>query len=747
MQSHDAMSSHDAIRSHEVIKSRTATRSHGTASQLNYVPSNRKIAQQQLPSLLSQHQQQQLHYQQTTPVQQQQQQLRYQQTVPVQHAYALDGSDLVQHRNYHGDLRDITNTTIIHTDNTPPSKAGSNSGSINSNSLSDHSYAIDELHREPEVLATSHGPVWQSPATRSLVVVDSAANSLCSTTLSSSLNGAHHPQSPTKSLMSTPVAPHESYSTGSKMLGPRVNVDLSLADSVITENTEALERALFGSRGDGEGSSLTNSLLNITGATSGYHLQQNSQSQLQDYNPGLSPSSCNNQPHPQLVLHYTGTDGYGNQQLSGHHSNMNIRSPSNHATNENVSYSNMVTPTSHSSSIAMSTSHHTSGASSNISAVSNPAIPLVEHNNNTSSHSPVIEQFQSHSNPSSNNTSRNTTLEDDNDQLKNTKGHQLNINSSASNPPADQPGIQVADSTVTNRDPSNVLLTNNNGQLSPNPTATTAQGSTVSSEAAHDNSLDSLDGAMPSHLSVSNRRQVLQQGWKDSVSSDVMAFRSSVEGDGCSQSRVDTVVTISHNTVTSSHEPTEHHVSITHGEHQLESTVLGSTAKPVTSDEQIMEQTDVVGSSVQKQFISTSDSDQSLVNTKDTYSTSEDGMVESDKVRQQRSPLSKREAGAGTSTLFSTSPLPPITVSPEKDITTSEVSGKPAELDEGMCLYCIYNININVMCVFVCVCVYVYVCVCVCLSVCVCACIHANISDYTLPYSQPAASTIENSTR
>ena len=523
------------------------------------------------------------------------------------------------------------------------------------------------------MLATSYAAVWQSPATRSLVVADSAANSLCSTTLSSSLNGAHHAHSPTKSLMSSPNASHESYSSSSKMLGPRVNVDLSLADSVITENTEVLERALFGSRGDGEGSSLTNSLLNITGATSGHHLQHHSQFQLQDYNHGLSPSSCSNQPHPQLVLHYTGSDAYGNQQSSGHHSNItDTRSPSNHTTNENASLNHIVTSTPHGNNITVVAGHHTSVASGNISAVSNPVIPQGDHNNITGSHSPVTEQFQ-HSNTRSNNIPHNTALQEDGDQTGNTRGHQLSIQSStANNPLANQPGTLAADGTVTNKNPSNALLTDNSEQLSPDPgVVATAQGSTVNSEAADNSSLDSPGGTMPSHSGVSSRRQMLQQGWNNSVSSDVMALRGSLEGDGHSQSRMDTTITISNNTVTS-HEPTEHHVSITDGEHQLEHTVSASTVKPATSDGQIAQQSDVVVSSVQN----------SLLNTKETYSTPEGD-------KQQSSPLSNRESGVGTSTLFNTSPLPPITVSPEKNSTTSEGNGKPAELDEGVCLYVI----------------------------------------------------------
>ena len=613
-----AMRSHDPMRSHDAFP-------------LNFTSSNRKVAQ---PNLLPR------------------QQLQHQQVAPRQRAYTSDESDLVQHRRDQNDQQGrhsyTHNTNTVHTnDYTSPSKAGSNDDSINSNSLSDHSYGIDELHQESEVLTTSYGPSWQSSATQSLVVADSAANSLCSTTLPSSLNGVHHSHSPTKSVINSP---HEGNSSGSKMLGPRVNVDLNLADSVVAENTEALERALFGSRGDGEGSSLTNSLLNITGATSGHYLQQNDQSQLQHNNHAQLP-----QPHPQLVLHHTNSGSYGDQQndcSSGCHSNItNTRSPSNHVANENTSLGHTVTPHGYNRTI-----NHPPTIPGNVSTLNNDQLTTQTYNDNiTASHSTAVEQLhdvniQPHSIQRSNNTSHETPLSSTNnvDQRMNTG--QLDIKN---NSPIDSKSVVNV----------NTLLTDDSRQLSPNVRA--AQRSMINND-----SPDSSEVTIPSEYqstvyNSSDRKEVLKQ--QNSVSSDTMALRSSVEGDGCSHSRADVMATVNNtmNSVVISHDPVEHHVTVIDGEHQLEHS--STTVKSVNSD---MEQSDTSGLSSQHLPLPMPGSHHP-------------GTSDNDKIVNQQSPLSQREAGVGTSMLFSTSPLPPIT----SDKITSEANGQPVELDEGVYVY------------------------------------------------------------
>ena len=630
-----SLSPHHPDQNLLVMRSHDPMRSHDT-SPLNFTSGNRKVAQQRLPNLLPQ-----------------------QKAAPRQRAYTSDGSDLVQHRrdDQQGHHSYARNTNTVHTnDYTSPSKAGSNDDSINSNSLSDHSYGIDELHQESEVLTTSYGPSWQSSATQSLIVADSAANSLCSTTLPSSLNGAHQSHSPTKSLLNSP---HEVNSSGSKMLGPRVNVDLNLTDSVIAENTEALERALFGSRGDGEGSSLTNSLLNVTGgATSGHYLQQqNDQSQLQNNNHAQLL-----QPHPQLVLHHGSYSDQQNDHLSGHHGNISYtRSPSNHTPNGITSLGAMVTPRGYNGTI--------DHASANICTLNNDQLTTQAYNVMTS-HSTVVEQLHNinippHSIQRSNNTPCDeTTLSstDNVDQRTNTR--ELDINTTTDNSPIDN-------NTVANRDPSNISLTNNSEQLSPSVGAS-AQRSMISN--------DSLDNTVPSEYqsTVYNSSEVLKQ--HNSVSSDTMAIRSSVEGDGCSQSRADITATVNNtvnNNVVTSHNPVEHHVTITDGEHQLEHS--STTAQSVSSDG--VEQSDTSGLSSQHLSLPMSDSHQPSLN---TCTVSGDGTSDCDKIVNQQSLLSQREAGVGTSMLFSTSPLPPITNSPDKNNSTSEANGKPVELDEGV---------------------------------------------------------------
>ena len=662
------------MRSHDPV-------SHNT----NFTAGNRKVAQQRLPNLLPQ-----------------------QKTAPRQRAYTSDGSDLVQHRRDHNDQQEhhlyAHNTNTVHTsDYTSPSKAGSNDDSINSNSLSDHSYGIDELHQESEVLTTSYGPSWQSSATQSLIKADSAANSLCSTTLPSSLNGAHHSHSPTKSVINSP---HEVNSSGSKMLGPRVNVDLNLTDSVITENTEALERALFGSRGDGEGSSLTNSLLNVTGgATNSHYLQQSDQLQLQNNNHAQLP-----QPHPQLVLHH-GSYGDQNDHSSGHHGNITyIRSPSNHTANGITSLDPMVTPHGYNGTV-----DHASAISDNVCTLNNDQLTS-QACNVTTSHSTATEQLHNvnlppHSIQRSNNTSCDeTNLSSTNNIDQRTNTRELDINTTTDNGPIDN-------NTIANMDPSSIPLTSDGGQLSPSVRAS-VQGSMISN--------DSLDNTLPSEdqstVYNSSDRLIKQQ---NSVSSDTMAVRSSVEGDGCSQSRAD-ITTIVNNTVNNSvvasHDSVEHHVTIADGEHQLEH--ISTTAQSVSSDGELVEQSDTNGLSSQHLSLPMPGSHQPSLK---TSTASGDGTSDCDKIVNQQSPLSQREAGVGTSMLFSTSPLPPITISPDKDNSTSEASGKPVELDEGVYVEWQCVCVCVRACVCVCVCVYVCVCVCVCACVCVRACVCACV--------------------
>lgn len=620
-----SLSPHQADQNLVVMRSHDPMRSHDTFP-LNLTPSNKKVAQQQLLNLLPR-----------------------QQGAPRQRAYTSDGSDLVQHRrdDQQGHHLYAHNTNTVHTsDYTSPSKAGSNDDSINSNSLSDHSYGIDELHQESEVLTTSYGPSWQSSATQSLIVTDSAANSLCSTTLPSSLNGAHHSHSPTKSVINSP---HEINSSGSKMLGPRVNVDLNLTDSVITENTEALERALFGSRGDGEGSSLTNSLLNITGGTNGHYPQQNDQSQLQNNNHAQLP-----QPHPQLVLHHGSYGDQQNDHSSGHHGNTTYtHSPSNHTANGITSLGPMVTQHGYNGTL-----NNASAVSDNICTLNNDQLTAQAHA--TTSHSTTVEQVNTSIQRSNNTSCDETTLSSTNNVDQRTNTRELNINTTDNSP--------IDNNTVANVDPLNNPLTNNSGQLSPSVRAST-QRSMISN--------DSLDNTSSSeHQStVHNSSEVLKQ--QNSVSSDTMAVRSSVEGDGCSQSRTDITAivnsTVSNNVVTS----VEHHVTITDGEHQLEHS--STTAQSVSSDGELVEQSDTGGLSSQHLSLPMPGSHQSSLK---TCMVSGDG--DNDKIANQQSLLSQREAGVGISMLFSTSPLPPITTSPDKNNSTSEANGKPVELDEGV---------------------------------------------------------------
>jgi len=657
-------------------------RSHD-ALPLNFVSDNRKNAQ--LPNV---------------PPQQQPQH----QQAPRQHAYTFDGSDLVQHVNYgqHNQPDNTNSVTAVHVSSNgyiTPSKAGSNNESFNSNSLSDHSY---DLHQESEMLTTSYGPSWQSSATQSLVVADSAASSLCSTTLPSSLNEAHRFHSPTKSI-NTPLGGN---SPGSKMIGPQVNVDLTLADSVITENTEVLERALFGSRGDGEGSSLTNSLLNVTGTTIGHqYLQQINQSQ--NYSDYSRSSHNTDQPHPQLVLHHTNNGSHGNQQndhMLSHHSNTS--SPSYKAANENssVSYTVMSRPDDYNNYITTTTTATAISVTGEISPKSNQ---VTGNNAVTNSHSPVAEQFQSHYNQRS--PQNGATL-----SLSNSGKNATQLQSDAvtgNSPPMNRQAIQTANSMATSSGPSNNLPKSNSEQnhvlLSDNRTAITPSsdnpqtGTVVNNRAVDDGIHNNSDVTMPAQYQSdtcgnTNRRQLLQQS---SVSSDVMATRSSVEGDGCSQSRADNTANANNQVVTSSHDPSEHHVTITDGGQQLEHTVLSFTPQSTNNDGQFVERSNAIRSSSQNQSSPISTSHQ-------LSSTLEDSTVESDNVIKQCSPLSQREAGVGTSMLFSTSPLPAITSTHEKVSSTAEASGKPAELDEGM--YCVC-----VLCVCVCVRVCVYVCVCV----------------------------------
>ena len=654
---------------------------------LNFTSNNRKIAQQHLPNLLPR------------------QQLQHQQTAPRQRAYTSDGLDLVQHRRDHNDQQGCysytRNTTTVHPNSNNYASPSSNDDSINSNSLSDHSYGIDELHQESEVLTTSYGPSWQSSATQSLVVADSAANSLCSTTLPSSLNGAHHSHSPTKSVTNSP---HEGNLSGSKMLGPRVNVDLNLADSVVAENTEVLERALFGSRGDGEGSSLTNSLLNVTGATSGHYLQQNNQSRLQDNNRIQLPPA---QPHPQLVLH-TSSGSYGDQQIdhsSGYHGNItNIRSPSNHATNENTGLDHMVTPHGYNRTV----NDHTPTISDSIN---NDQLTTQSYSDDViTSHSTAVEQLhnvniQPRSIQRSNNTSHDETMMlSMNNVDQRTYTRELDINTAIGNSPIDS---KSTNNTVANVNPSNNPLTDDSRQLSPSVRAT----------GNHNNSLDSSEVTMPLEYQStvynnSGRRVLVKQ---NSVSSDTMAVRSSVEGDGCSQSRADVTATVKNtvnNVVTSSHNPVEHHVIVTDGEHQLEHNV--NTAQPG----QLMEQRSPSGLSSQHLSLPVPGSHQLSLKT----CTVSDGTNDSDKTVIQQNPLSQREAGVGTSMLFSTSPLPPITSSPDKNNSTNEANGKPVELDEGVYVY--VTMCHSMACVLWCI---VCVCVCVCVRARVCVCFDGKI--------------------
>ena len=683
VRSHDPIRSHDAIRSHDPMRSHDPIRSHN-ALLLNLVSSNRRIVQQQLPNLLPR------------------QQLQHQQAIPRQRAYTSDGTDLVEHRRGNNDRHSHSytpNMTTVHASNyASPSKIRSNN---DSNSLSDHSCTIDEVHQESEVLTTSYGPSWQSSATQSLIVPDSAANSLCSSTLLSSLNGVHHSHSPTKSTLDSP---QETSSSGSKMLGPTVNVDLNLADSVIAENTEVLERALFGSRGDGEGSSVTNSLLNITGATSGHHLQQNYQSHLLDYNHVQLPSD---QPHPQLALHCSTSSNYGNHQnvqMYGNHGNITrTHSPSNHIANENTGMVAMETSTPHGYDKLIPT------RTDNASTPNNDQQAPQVYNDNV--HSAAVEQFndvniQHHSNQG-NNLSHETTT------------NNVDVKSSTDDNPIDSTSTINA---VVDVNISNNLLTDINGQLSP----------AVGAAAVH-YSNDSIDNyevttseCQSSVNNNSSRKELLIQ---DSVPSDAIAIRSSVEGDGCSQSRAD--VTTVRNVVTASHDLVEHHVTITDGGHQIEHSL-----EMVIHNGQFTEESDTNGSSSQHLSLPIPGSQQPSFK---TSTISEDG---TDEAVNQQSPLSQREAGVGTGMLFTTSPLPPITVSPDKNNSTSEAAGgKPAELDEGVSTsMSFYRMTVCVvhtcvccahLCVLMCICVYIVcvppmyagvrVCVCVpFMSICVC---------------------------
>ena len=616
-----AMRSHDPMRSHDVIRSHDPTRSHD-ALQLNSVSSNRKFAQQQLPNLLPQ------------------QQLQHQQAIPRQRAYTSDGTDLVQHRrgdnNQHSHSY-TPNITTVHASNNnyaSPIKTGSNN---DSNSLSNHSYTIDELHQESEVLPTSYGPSWQSSATQSLVVPDSAANSLCSTALPSSLNGAHHSHSPAKSMLDSP---HEASSSGSKMLGPRVNVDLNLADSVIAENTEVLERALFGSRGDGEGSSLTNSLLNITGATSGHYLQQNSQSQLQDYNHVQLPSG---QLHPHLALHHTGNVNHQNAESYGYHGNIaHTLSPSNHITNENTGMIAMVTSTPRDYNRGIPT------RTGNASTLNNDQLPPQTYSDDI--HSATVEQFH--------NVNMQHGSNQGNSMSHETATSNVDVKSATDDNPIDNTS---AINAVANVNTSNIL-TGSNGQLLPVVRAVHSNGESI------DNSEVITSECQSIVYNTSNRNELLKQ---DSVFSDAVAMRSSVEGDGCSQSRADITASVN-NVVAASHDLVEHRVTITDGGHQIE-----HSSQLVISNGQSTEKSEANESS--SQHLIPGSQQPSLK----TSTLSEDG---ADEVMNQQSPLCQREAGVGTS-MFSTSPLPPITVSPDKNDSTSEVAGgKPAELDEGVSL-------------------------------------------------------------
>ena len=620
---------------------------------LNFMPSNSKTSRQ-LPSLFPRQQQ---------PAR--------------QRAYTLDGSDLVRHFNQYGGQEEEpsdqvingapTNNTHTITDNYATSgKTRSNS---NADSSSEQSYGVDDLHRDSEVLTTSHVPSLQSSATQSLVVADSAmTSSLCSTTLPSSLNG-HQQQSPSKSAINIDSSNESNNSnvSGSKVPSPRMDVNLNLTDSVITENTEALERALFGSRGDGEGASLTNSLLNVSGPPPST-INTTSHQLHQDHHRS---SRANQQPHPPEALqhrdHHQQQDGH---QLNYNGNNSQLASVDNkhkHVTlSEDCSNSNdEITP--------VGLAHNAIDASRVSSQPSRAENSTVTYHPTQSSHN------STRTNSGGSSQLQHTTVMSTPATNTRSEGRQA-VNDS----PA---GRVTFGGTIT--------IPSTNSSTSPNgvPVDHTTP---LNSNTSHDHTSDDTgpDNTVRfQHHSMTGTGNPLQPSWNASLSSDVMTDRCSVEGDSCTQSPAagyNTCMAASNVCVTSpaltindsnvdhvSSTPMDHtsssrsrdHVSSNNVEHQLEHTTLPSkqhSDKHGTEAHQMSPSLNIYST---------------------TNGPSPTGVVYKDGMEQQHvsqsTPISQRGAGVGTSMLFTSSPLPPIT-SPEKKDVDETAAGKPVEMSEGV---------------------------------------------------------------
>ena len=649
---------------------------------LNFMPSNSKTSRH-LPSLL--------------PRQQQQARPR---------AYTLDGSDLMHDFSQYAEQEETTDqitngtptnsTNTINDNYTTSDKMGSSS---NADSSSDRSFGVDDLHQDSEALAASYIPSVQSSATQSLVVADSVMNSSLGSTV---LPSALQQHSPSKSVINTDSSNGSNYSN-SKIPTPRMDVNLNLTDSVITENTEALEKALFGSRGDGEGASLTNSLLNVSGPPTAGHTINPSHQLHQDHQPRQNYHHANHQLHPlEALQHHSHGDHHrqGGHQLNHYGNNSQLASVANkhgHMTSSEE-YSNEVTTSGlvHNSAVTIQSSRAVANEEDEIPQMS----PQKAHNS------------QSLTSQNAHNSTR----------ISNNNGHPMPqhaavmaetpTNSSQSHHSTE--GRQTTNATpggkVTFGGTTTISAVNKSPSANGGPIQHSASTHLINETTSCDHdSVTDYDNIVHQPIG-GGAANPLQQSWNASVSSDMMADRCSVEGNSCAQSRTgqniymatnggvmspavmindSNVESVDHVSLTPmDHMTSSHHVSPSPEDHVSTSTprdhVISNSVGHHLKHSPNVQQRNVSRehSNGAQQVLSSSNSSQAdHLPAAAVQSTTKDDVKQ--QMSQSTTPLSQRGTGVGTSMLFTSSPLPPIT-SPDKKAAGEAATCKPVEMDEGV---------------------------------------------------------------
>ena len=476
-----------------------------------------------------------------------------------------------------------------------------------------------------------------------------------------------------------------------------MDVNLNLTDSVITENTEALEKALFGSRGDGEGASLTNSLLNVSGPTTTGHTINPSHQLHQDHQPRQNYHHANHQPHPLEALQHHSHGGHHQQdghQLNHYGNNSQLASVANkhgHMTSSEE-YSNEVTTSGlvHNSAATIQSSRVVANEEDEIPQMS----PQKEHNSQSL-------------------TSRNAH---NSTRISNDNGHPMPQHAAAmaATPTnSSQSHRSTEGRQTTNSTPGGKVTFGGTTTISAANQSPSANGGPVQHSASthgttscnHDSVID-YDNIV--HQSIADAANPLQQSWNASVSSDMMADRCSVEGDSCVQSRTgqniymatnggvmspavmindSNVESVDHVSLTPmDHMTSRNHVSPSPVDHSTprDHVISNSVGHHLKHSPNVQQQRNVSREhrNGAQQVLSSSNSSQA-----DHLPTAAVQGTTKDDVKQQMShsttPLSQRGTGVGTSMLFTSSPLPPIT-SPDKKAAGEAATCKPAEMDEGV---------------------------------------------------------------